>query len=117
MPEPDRTRPRPRPDTVAYQLPDLPGALMCPEHGDALPSPTPLASGALPYSGFCAWGTSDMHVCGRALPAKPRGGLPPKAHRRKTCASPTGPSATRAGSSTERQTVRPQSDTHRTQRC
>ncbi|MEU5136856.1 hypothetical protein [Streptomyces californicus] len=76
MPEPDQTRLRTRPDVVAYQLPDLPGVLLCPEHGDALPGRIPLTSGDLPYGGFCTWGTSDMHVCGRALPAKPELKLP-----------------------------------------
>lgn len=74
MPETDHTRPQPRPRIVAYQLPDLPGALMCPEHGDVWPGLIPLTSGDIPYGGFCTWGTSDMHVCGRALPAK----MPPQ---------------------------------------
>ncbi|MFJ5733941.1 hypothetical protein [Streptomyces microflavus] len=69
MSETDHTRPRPRPDVV-YQLPDQPGVLLCPEHGDAWPGLIPLTSGDIPYGGFCPWGTSDMHVCSRALPAK-----------------------------------------------
>ncbi|MFD3970294.1 hypothetical protein [Streptomyces cyaneofuscatus] len=70
MPETDHTRPRPRADVVAYQHPDLPGLLLCLEHGDTWPGLIPLASGDIPYGGFCTWGTSDMHVCSRALPPK-----------------------------------------------
>ncbi|MBV7674279.1 hypothetical protein STHAL_33065 [Streptomyces halstedii] len=44
--------------------------LLCREHGESWAGLTPLTAGDLPYGGFCSWGTSDMHVCGRAIPAK-----------------------------------------------
>lgn len=70
MPEPDYSPGRSQAHVVAYQHPELDGVLLCREHGESWAGLTPLTAGDLPYGGFCSWGTSDMHVCGRAIPAK-----------------------------------------------
>ncbi|MEU5137394.1 hypothetical protein [Streptomyces californicus] len=58
---------------VAYRHPELAGVLLCREHGESWDGLIPLTAGDLPHGGLCTWGTPDMHVCGRALPArKPR---------------------------------------------
>lgn len=70
MPEPGQTPGQSPARVVAYQHPDLDGVLLCREHGESRTGLIPLTPTDLPYGGFCTWGTTDTHVCGRALPAK-----------------------------------------------
>ncbi|WP_030593874.1 hypothetical protein [Streptomyces anulatus] len=70
MPEPDHNPGPPQAHVVAYQHPELAGVLLCHEHGESWAGLVPLTAGDLPHGGFCGWGTSDSHVCGRALATK-----------------------------------------------
>ncbi|MFJ6438792.1 hypothetical protein [Streptomyces sp. NPDC091416] len=71
MPEPEQNPGLSQARVVAYQHPELDGVLLCREHGENWDGPIPLTAGDLPHGGFCGWGPpDDMHVCGRALPAK-----------------------------------------------
>ncbi|WLQ69414.1 hypothetical protein [Streptomyces glycanivorans] len=55
---------------LAYQHPELAGVLLRREHGESWGGLIPFTASDLPHGGFCGWGTFDMHVCGRVLPAK-----------------------------------------------
>ncbi|MFD3848009.1 hypothetical protein ACFWVB_19210 [Streptomyces microflavus] len=71
MPEPDHHPGRTQAHVVAYQHSELAGVLLCREHGESWAGLIPLTADDLPHGGFCGWGPpGDMHVCGRALPAK-----------------------------------------------